>query len=133
MTTLFSVKEYNKVKRLQIELVDKGGSRVSIFDWFKRKNQEEVQKIEPVLSLVQTEKIKKGVDFTRPVTEEEKELVSLISGVIASEHYSGKHFRVQHIDGIDTEKEIVSAIVGAVAANDNPHSHFKITSIERIN
>lgn len=106
---------------------------MSIFDWFKRKDQKEVQQIEPVLSPVKTEKIKKGVDFTRPVTEEEKELVSLILGVIASEHDSGKHFHVQHIEGIDTEKEIVSAIVGAVAANDNPQSHFKITSIERIN
>lgn len=106
---------------------------MSILDWFKRRNQKENQQVEPVISPVQTKNMKEGVNFTRPITAEEKELVSLIAGVVASEHDSGKYFYIQNISGIDTEKEIVSAVVGAVATNDNPNTKFKITKIDRVN
>lgn len=103
------------------------------FDWFKRRKKTEIHKFEPTISSDQTEEICEGVDFTLPITEEEREFVSVIAGVFASEYDSGKHFQIKKISGIDTEKEIVSVIVGAIAANDEPHANFKITKIERVN
>lgn len=111
----------------------KEGIKVIFFNWFKRRKQTEIPKVESAVSPSQTEEICEVVDFRLPVTEEEKELVSLITGVVASEHESGKVFRITNVSGIDTEKEIVSTIVGAIAAKDEAHANFKITKIERVN
>lgn len=109
---------------------------MGLFDWFRKPDQKETGTRAPevVTQDVQpTAVAKRDVDFSLPVSEEEKEIVSVIISAIAAEHYSGKKFRINEITRIDTDKEIAAAIVGAIAANDKPNANFVLRKIERIN
>ncbi len=72
------------------------------------------------------------VNFYRPITSEEKELVSVISTSIAAGDNPNSKFRIVDIQAVDTDKEIAAAIVAAFAANNNPNSHFVLKSIEEV-
>lgn len=72
------------------------------------------------------------VDFTRTISDEERELAAVVTSVILSGSNDSAHMRVRNVTGIDLEKEIAAAIIGAIAAGDHPASQFRLKSIARI-
>lgn len=115
---------------------------MGLFDWFKKSNQkvtsnhsskEEAVTQGDVQKLPKATAAKRDIDFTLPIDEEEKEIVSVIVSAIAAEHYTGKQFRIKEISRIDTDKELAATIVGAIAANEKPNTNFMLRKIERIN
>lgn len=115
---------------------------MGLFDWFRKSSQKVTStysgKDETVThadaqNLPKAAVVKRDIDFTLPIDEEEKEIVSVIVSAIAAEHYTGKQFRIKEISRIDTDKEIAAAIVGTIAANEKPNSNFVLRKIERIN
>ncbi|MGP6138767.1 hypothetical protein [Jeotgalibaca sp. A127] len=115
---------------------------MGLFNWFRKSDQNvtrarstEILKPDSVeIRQKQPDTAARSeVDFTLPIDDEEKEVVSVIVSSIAAEHYSGKKFHIKKITRIDTDKEIAAAIVGAIAANDQPDANFVLRKIERIN
>lgn len=72
------------------------------------------------------------IDFTLPVNEDEKELVSVIASSIAAGDHPNSSFRVTHIEKIDTDKEIAAAIVAAVMVHDKKDATVRLVSIQEI-
>ncbi|MGA9519394.1 MAG: hypothetical protein WBV27_11465 [Trichococcus sp.] len=72
------------------------------------------------------------VDFSLPVSQEDKELVAAIASAILVHDDSDVTVQVKGITEIDLEKEIAAAIIGAIAAGDHPASQFRLKSIARI-
>jgi len=72
------------------------------------------------------------VDFSLPVSQEEKELVAAIASAVLVHDDSDVTVQVKSITGIYLEKEIAAAIIGAIAAGDHPASQFRLKSIARI-
>ena len=72
------------------------------------------------------------VDFSLPVSQEDKELVAAIASAILVNDDSDVTVQVKNITKIDLEKEIAAAIIGAIAAGDHPASQFRLKSIARI-
>ncbi|CZQ89505.1 hypothetical protein [Trichococcus collinsii] len=72
------------------------------------------------------------VDFSLPVSQEDKELVAAIASAILVHDDTDVTVQVKSITGIDLEKEIAAAIIGAIAAGDHPASQFRLKSIARI-
>ena len=72
------------------------------------------------------------VDFSLPVSQEDKELVAAIASAILVHDDSDVTVQVKNITEIDLEKEIAAAIIGAIAAGDHPASQFRLKSIARI-
>ena len=72
------------------------------------------------------------VDFSLPVSQEDKELVAAIASAILVHNDSDVTVQVKSITEIDLEKEIAAAIIGAIAAGDYPASQFRLNSIARI-
>lgn len=72
------------------------------------------------------------VDFSRPVSQQDKELVAAIASAILVHDGSDVTVQVKNVTEIDLEKEIAAAIIGAIAAEDHPASQFRLKSIARI-
>ena len=112
---------------------------MSLFDWFRKKEKGQ-QTTEPVEATYEQKNDSdrsmiseaKGLAFFVPVSEEEKELVSVIASAIAAGDHPDSKISVKNVMAVDTEKEIVAVIAAALAAEDYPNSHFHLKSIERI-
>ncbi|SYZ80145.1 hypothetical protein [Trichococcus shcherbakoviae] len=72
------------------------------------------------------------VDFSLPVSQEDKELVAAIASAILVHDDSDVTVQVKGITEIDLEKEIAATIIGAIAAGNHPASQFRLKSIARI-
>lgn len=108
---------------------------MGFFDIFRKKAEPKVQEAENKSLNINTNSVPKhnlDVDMTLEVTEEEKELVSVIASAIASGDNPDSSFRIKSIKRIDVDKEIAAAIVAAVAAGDNPNASFRLRSIKEI-
>ncbi|MBU5310975.1 hypothetical protein KQI38_02960 [Tissierella carlieri] len=108
---------------------------MGFFDRFRRNtnSMEEEENIESINSNISNEIFDNSVlDLLLEVSDEEKELVSLIASVIASGDHLDAKFKVTSIKGIDIDKEIAAAIVSAIAAGDNQNSNFRLKSITQI-
>lgn len=114
---------------------------MGFFDWLKRSSRKEERNQEtseptPTQSQNQSSPAtvpRRTVDFTLPVTEEERELISVIVSSIAAGNYSDSTFQITNVTRIDTDKEIAAAIAAAIATENHPDSQFVLKSIERIN
>lgn len=78
--------------------------------------------------LEEDEYVKAGL--TRTITEEERELVSVIASAIMAGDRPHSQFRIQSVIGIDEDKEAAAVIAAAIAARDYPHAAFKLISVE---
>lgn len=95
-------------------------------------NNEAVQPPTAVITPVAQSKPLETVDFSLPVSQEDKELVAAIASAILVHDDSDVTVQVKSITEIDLEKEIAAAIIGAIAAGDHPASQFRLKSIARI-
>lgn len=108
---------------------------MGLFDLFKKKKPElKKDPMKPLEKSTGQEPVKESskVDFTREITEEEKELVAVIASSIAAGSEPDAKFKIKSIQGIDTDKEIAAAIVSAVLAGDRPDSAFRLVSITEV-
>lgn len=112
---------------------------MSLFDWFrKKKNGQQATNPAGVTDEQKNDSARpmineaNGLAFFVPVSEAEKELVSVIAAAIAAGDHPDSKIRVKNVMAVDTEKEIVAAIAAALAAEGYPNSHFRLKSIERI-
>ena len=107
-----------------------------MFNFFKRKN-------EPVVSSQgwdQTEvqvpasaaPVPDPLDFTCPVTDEERETVSVIASSILAGDRPDSIIKVRSVTGIDLDKEAAAAIVGAVLSAERSDTVFRLKSITEI-
>lgn len=70
--------------------------------------------------------------LTREVTEEEKEIVSVIASAIFVGDSSGMNVRIKSVVGIDEVKIAAIATISAIATDDHPNSAFRLLSIKEI-
>jgi hypothetical protein len=113
---------------------------MSLFGWFQKKENRQ-QTTNPVEAAYEQKNDPDRSEiseanrlvFLVPVSEEEKELVSVIASAIAAGDHPDSKIRVKNVMAVDAEKEIVAVIAAALAAEDYPNSHFHLKSIKRIN
>lgn len=107
---------------------------MKIFDLFKRnKSKPQIKEEKPMdFNIHNSPPDESEIDMTLEVSEEEKEIVSLIASAIASGDHPDAKFKVISVKGIDTDKEMAAAIVSAMAAGDHPNSNFRLKSIREI-
>lgn len=72
------------------------------------------------------------VDFTRIISDEEREVVAVVTSAVLAGSNESAHMRVRNVTGIDTDKEIAAALVAAIAAHDKPEDSFRLHSITRV-
>jgi len=70
--------------------------------------------------------------LTADVTEDEKELVSVIASSILAGSKSDVQFKVKSVRGIDMDKINAIAAISAIAAGDYPESVFRLVSIKEV-
>lgn len=105
---------------------------MGILDLFRKKKPKVVsQEISASASTPEVPALAK-VDFTREISYEEQELVTVIASAVAAGSHPDSAFRVTRVVGIDTEKEVVAVIAAAVAAGEYPDSKFRLVSIKEI-
>lgn len=83
-----------------------------------------------VLTEYENEYVRLGL--TIDVTEDEKELVSVIASSILAGSESDIQFKVKFVRGIDTDKMNAIAAISAISAGDYPDSVFGLVSIREI-
>lgn len=113
---------------------------MGLFDIFRKKKKQADAPQQPLESpLMQAEPPESNqpgpanrLDFTRPISAEEKELAAVVTSAILAGTSEDAYLRVRNVTGIDTDKEIAAAIVAAVAAHDKPESSFRLHSITRV-
>lgn len=106
-----------------------------VFDFFKRKKK-------PVAIQPQEQKSQTGtvsaqaaplVDFSCPISDEERDIVSAAAGAILAGSCSDSTFLVKSVTGIDQDKEAAAAVVAAVMSaerNDNVLCLKSITQLK---
>ncbi|SHJ32578.1 hypothetical protein [Lutispora thermophila] len=72
------------------------------------------------------------VGLTRTITDEEREIVSLIASAIMAGDRPFSQFRIKSVIGIDEDKEAAVVIAAAIAAKDYPNAAFKLISVEEV-
>ena len=72
------------------------------------------------------------LDFSCPVTDEEREIVSVIASSILAGDRPESTVKVRSITGIDLDKEAAAAIVGAVLSAERSDTVFRLKSITEI-
>ena len=107
-----------------------------MFNFFKRKNgpavssqgwdQNEVQIPEPVVPAPDP------LDFACPITDEERETVSVIASAILAGDSPDSIIKVRSVTGIDLDKEAAAVIVGAVLSAERSDTVFRLKSITEI-
>jgi len=83
-----------------------------------------------IQSFEEDEYIRTGL--TRPITDEEKEIASVIASAIMAGDHLQSQIRVKSVIGIDEGKEAAAVIAAAIAARDYPHAAFKLVSVEEV-
>lgn len=105
---------------------------MGIFDLFRKKKPEPAcPEMSTPASAPEVPALAK-VDFTREISFEEQELVTVIASAVAAGSHPDSAFRVKRVVGIDTEKEVAAVIAAAVAAGGYPDSKFRLVSIKEI-
>jgi len=89
-----------------------------------------VRKESPVIAA--PAKINRPVDFSCPVSDEERELVSVAAGAILAGDNADSVFRVKSVAGIDCDKEAAAAVVAAVLSSERSDTLFRLKSIAEI-
>lgn len=113
---------------------------MGLFDFFRKKTSYPAERQQPEESpVLQAHTGSDGsmvrraeVDFTRTISDKEREVAAVVTAAILSGSNDSAHMRVRNVTGIDLEKEIAAAIIGAIAAGDHPASQFRLKSIARI-
>lgn len=72
------------------------------------------------------------VDFSCPISDEEREIVSAVAGAILAGDNTDSVFRVKSVTGIDSDKEAAAAVVAAVLSSDRSDTIFRLKSIAEI-
>jgi hypothetical protein len=113
---------------------------MGLFDFIRKKNTHPTERRQLGESPVVQVNTRSGgspdqraeVDFARIISDEERELVAVVTSAVLAGSNDSSHMRVRNVTGIDLEKEIAAAIVGAIASGDHPNSQFRLKSIARI-
>lgn len=72
------------------------------------------------------------VDFSCPISDEEREMVSAVAGAILAGDNTDSVFRVKSVTGIDSDKEAAAAIVAAVLSSERSDTIFRLKSIAEL-
>lgn len=108
---------------------------MGFFDFFRKLLRPEREQEKPlVTSMVPPRDSPPGdtpIDFSRPITQEEKELTAVVAAAALAEAGDNVQYRVHSVTGVDTEKEIAAAIATAVAAGERTEASFRLVSITR--
>jgi len=72
------------------------------------------------------------IGLTRTITDEEREVASVISSAIMAGERPYSQFRIKSVIGIDEDKEAAAVIAAAIAARDYPQAVFKLISVEEV-
>ncbi|AMC94153.1 hypothetical protein AOC36_09175 [Erysipelothrix larvae] len=73
------------------------------------------------------------LDFTVKATQEEVELVSVITSSILTQDKTDTTFKVRSVRRVDEDKVAVAAIVASVLAQDKPESSVRLVSLHEVN
>ncbi|WP_106450796.1 hypothetical protein [Trichococcus alkaliphilus] len=113
---------------------------MGLFDFFRKKTSYPAERQQPEESpVLQAHTGSDGsmvrraeVDFTRTISDKEREVAAVVTAAILSGSNDSAHMRVRKVTGIDTDKEIAAAIVAAIAAHDKFENSFRLHSITRV-
>lgn len=113
---------------------------MGIFDIFRRTprkslREKQIDKDMPLSEENHNKRVEnqgEKIDFSRPVTVEEKEIAASVTAAILAGSSENSYMRVKSVTGIDTDKEIAAAVVAAIVAQDKPTAHFRLHSITRV-
>lgn len=76
--------------------------------------------------------ITRSVDFSCPINDEEREIVSAVAGAILAGDSTDSVFRVKSVTGIDSDKEAAAAVVAAVLSSERSDTIFRLKSIAEL-
>ena len=113
---------------------------MGLFDFLRKKPNYPVERRQPEESpVLQAHTRSDGspgqraeVDFARTISDEEREVVAVVTSAVLAGSNESAYMRVRNVTGIDTDKEIAAAIVAAISTHDKPEGSFRLHSITRV-
>lgn len=97
--------------------------------WKRKKKQIiDTNKILPI----QSSSLKESVDFTIEATQEEIEVVSILTSAIMAANQEDSKFKIRSVRRIDEDKIAAAAIVASILAQDKSESTVRLVGVKEV-